>query len=111
MFLCPSARTLVDDWSERARRLVAEFRAECGKGLDDAPIRELIASLQRESAEFAGWWSAQEVVAREGGTRRFTHPQGGKLVFRQVTLQLQGWPDWKLTVLLDEAGQELSSSA
>jgi transcriptional regulator with XRE-family HTH domain len=31
MFLQRSAKRFVIDWSERARRLVAEFRAECGR--------------------------------------------------------------------------------
>lgn len=46
MFLQRSAKRFVIDWSERARRLVAEFRAECGKGIDDPPIKGLIAMLQ-----------------------------------------------------------------
>ncbi|MBK4738346.1 helix-turn-helix domain-containing protein [Noviherbaspirillum pedocola] len=102
MFLQPSARSFVDDWPDRARRLVAEFRAECGKAGEDAPLADLIALLQRESADFARWWRAQEVLAREGGMRGFLHPRQGRLVFRQVTLQLQGWPDLKVTVLLED---------
>lgn len=103
MFLQRSARNFVVDWPERARRLVAEFRAECGKGIDDPPINDLIAMLQEQSGEFLQFWNAQEVVAREGGVRTFMHPTAGRLAFEQMTLQLQGRPDLKLTILLQVA--------
>jgi transcriptional regulator with XRE-family HTH domain len=103
MFLQRSAKHFVIDWPERARRLVAEFRAECGKGIDDPPIKDLIAMLRKQSGEFLQLWNAQEVVAREGGIRTFMHPAAGRLVFEQMTLQLQGRPDLKLTILLPVA--------
>jgi hypothetical protein len=101
MFLERSAKSFIIDWEERARRLVAEFRAECGKGMDDPPIKDLIARLQEQSAEFLQFWNAQEVVAREGGVRTFMHPTVGRLSFEQMTLQLQGRPDLKLTILIE----------
>ncbi|WP_051155350.1 helix-turn-helix transcriptional regulator [Noviherbaspirillum massiliense] len=100
MFLQASARDFVVDWPERARRLVAEFRAECGKGIDDPPIKDLIAALRDRSSDFALLWDAQEVVTREGGIRTFMHPFAGRLTFEQMALQLQGRPDLKLTILL-----------
>jgi transcriptional regulator with XRE-family HTH domain len=100
MFLERSAKNFIIDWEERARRLVAEFRAECGKGMDDPPIKDLIARLQEQSGEFLQFWNAQEVVAREGGVRTFMHPTVGRLSFEQMTLQLQGRPDLKLTILV-----------
>jgi hypothetical protein len=103
MFLQRPARKFVIDWPERARRLVAEFRAECGKWIDDPPIIDLIAMLQQQSAEFSQFWNAQEVVAREGGVRAFMHPTAGHLAFEQITLQLQSRPDLKLTMLLQVA--------
>lgn len=100
MFLQASAKTFIADWPGRARRLVAEFRAECGKGMDDPAIRNLVSMLEGQSSEFLQLWHAQEVLAREGGIRTFAHPADGQLVFEQMTLQLQGRPDLKLTVLL-----------
>jgi len=100
MFLERSAKNFIIDWEERAKRLVAEFRAECGKGMDDPPIKDLIARLQEQSGEFLQFWNAQEVVAREGGVRTFMHPTVGRLSFEQMTLQLQGRPDLKLAILV-----------
>lgn len=100
MFLQKSARTFVVDWPERARRLVAEFRADCGKSVDAPPLDALIEALLTQSDRFAKLWAAQDVVTREGGLRKFQHPTDGALVLNQITLQLQGRPDLKLTMLL-----------
>lgn len=110
MFLDRSAKDFITDWSERARRLVAEFRAECGKGIDDPPIKDTVAMLQTQCSDFLQLWNAQEVIAREGGIRTFSHPTAGQLAFEQMTLQLQGRPDLKLTVLLPIAARNGSHS-
>jgi transcriptional regulator with XRE-family HTH domain len=104
MFLQRSAKSFISDWEERAGRLVAEFRAECGKGMDDPPIKDLIATLQQQSDEFLQFWNAQQVVTREGGVRTFMHPTVGRISFEQMTLQLQGSPDLKLTILVEASG-------
>lgn len=100
MFLAAPARVLIADWPDRAARLVAEFRADCGKYADQEPLAALIAELLARSATFAQLWRAQNVVEREGGRRRFLHPQQGALEFEQVTLHLATRRDLKLVMLL-----------
>ncbi|MGJ7914067.1 hypothetical protein ACI48D_01120 [Massilia sp. LXY-6] len=100
MFLERSAKEFITDWAERARRLVAEFRAECGKGMDEPPINDMVTMLRTQSSDFLHLWNAQEVMTREGGVRTFSHPVAGQLMFEQMALQLQGHPDLKPTVLL-----------
>jgi transcriptional regulator with XRE-family HTH domain len=100
MFLQPAARKFVVDWPDRARRLVAEFRADCGKAADAPPVNDLIDHLLRQSKDFAKLWAFPDVVAREGGVRRFLHPEQGRLTFHQISLQLQGRPDLKVAMLL-----------
>jgi transcriptional regulator with XRE-family HTH domain len=46
IFLEPTARSLISDYEERARRVVAEFRADVSSHLDDAIIRELVDGLR-----------------------------------------------------------------
>jgi transcriptional regulator with XRE-family HTH domain len=104
MFLAPAARKLIADWPERARRLVAEFRADCGKHADQEPFASLIAQLIRGSEDFSRLWNAQQVVGRDGGTRRFT-PQGpgrhgGEMSFEQVTFNAASGRGLKLVMLL-----------
>jgi hypothetical protein len=57
--------------------------------------------LQEQSDVFLQFWNAQELVAREGGVRTFMHPIVGRLLFKQMTLQLQGRPDLRLTILVE----------
>ncbi|WP_343730137.1 helix-turn-helix transcriptional regulator [Duganella sp.] len=102
MFRSAAARGLIVDWEDRARRLVAEFRADIGKHASDAALAALIAELATDSAEFRALWQSQDVVSREGGLRRFHHPRAGELGFNQVTLHLSQRHDLKLVMLLPE---------
>ncbi len=99
VFLNPAARAFIADWENRARRLVAELRADTGRDPDDAALRALVERLTRESREFAAFWSDHAVLAREGGARAFNH-RDGALRYEQVTLSPAGRPDLKLVMLL-----------
>ena len=101
MFLDPRSRNLITDWSERANRLVAEFRADCGKYADQEPLAGLIEALIRESADFKVLWNSHRILGREGGARRFSHPLRGELTFEQVTLTLSTKCGFKLVMLLN----------
>ena len=94
---------MIQDYDERAHRVVAEFRANVGAHLEDAPVRALTEELRAQSPLFAALWDAQDVQAREGGTRRFHHPIDGDLLYEQVTFTVAGRPDLKLTMLLPAA--------
>jgi transcriptional regulator with XRE-family HTH domain len=100
MFLNPAAQELVAQWPGRAQRLVAEFRAECGKHADREPLADMISLLTRESAHFKRMWQSQQVLEREGGLRRFHHPLKGELAFDQVSFSLASERGLKLVMLL-----------
>jgi transcriptional regulator with XRE-family HTH domain len=103
IFLEPGARILICDWQRRARRVVAEFRAHCASHLDDAGLRGLIDELRRDSREFAQMWEQHGVLGREGGERTFNHPSEGFLRYEQVTFELAGHAEIKLTILMPAA--------
>jgi transcriptional regulator with XRE-family HTH domain len=100
IFLELGARLLISDWEQRARRVVAEFRAHCGAHLDDPGLRLLIEELRGLSADFKQMWEQHGVLGREGGERIFNHPTDGFLRFEQVTFELAGHVDIKLTMLM-----------
>jgi transcriptional regulator with XRE-family HTH domain len=100
IFLEPGARSLICDWEHRARRVVAEFRAHYASHLDDGALRRLIDELRRDSAEFARMWEQHGVLGREGGERTFNHPKDGFVRYEQVTFELAGHADFKLTILI-----------
>ncbi|GBQ35286.1 helix-turn-helix domain-containing protein [Gluconacetobacter azotocaptans] len=99
VFLDPAARTFLEDWDDRAHRILAEFRADTARLADDPALERIVAALLRDSPDFARFWTGHAVLSRAGGPRRFMHPQDGLLVHDQITLIPAGHPDYKLVVL------------
>lgn len=100
MFLQTASRQLVEDWPMRARRMVAEFRADAGERLEESAIHQWVDTLRQGSVEFDTLWQQHDVQGREGGERAFNHPQRGRLVYQQLTLNLAAAPELKLIMLL-----------
>lgn len=86
VFLDPQARVLLLDWEARARRITAEFRADCRSRLDEPALVRLIDELSAASADFARFWKLHDVLERQGGTRGFQHPLQGLIHYQQLTL-------------------------
>lgn len=100
VFARAETRALVVDWAERARRLLAEFRADCSAYMNDPALHDFLNRLSASSPEFADWWAAQDVHARDGGRREFAHPVVGRLCLEQTTFRLSSQPDIKLVIHL-----------
>ncbi|WP_158927256.1 helix-turn-helix transcriptional regulator [Acidisphaera sp. S103] len=103
VFLDATARDFIWDWEDRARRLLAEFRADTAHDPDDPGMRALVEALLSGSAMFARFWNSHAVLAREGGERVFNHPLDGTVRYQQVTLMPARRPDHKLVMLLPAA--------
>jgi transcriptional regulator with XRE-family HTH domain len=99
VFLDVSARRFIVDWSQRARRLVGEYRADTAAWQDDPVRQALVHELATASADFRAAWEAQEVFTREGGLRSFNKPGAGRQDFQQFTLRPAQWPELKLVIL------------
>ncbi|MDR0576195.1 MAG: helix-turn-helix transcriptional regulator [Candidatus Accumulibacter sp.] len=87
VFLDPRTRVFLVDWEARARRIAAEFRADCRNSLDDPALARLIDELTAASADFARFWKRHNVLERQGGERRFRHPARGEILYQQITLR------------------------
>ncbi len=111
VFLEESARALIPDWRERARRLLAEFRADFGHIFRDAEVKAFVDRLRAESPLFARTWDEQDVQRRHGGLRTFAHPRDGRLSFEQHTFSLAERPDYKLVVLTPPTAAPQSGGA
>lgn len=98
-FCDPSARRLLPDWKERARRLLAEFRADYSRYLNDTALHDMVRELKSQSKLFAQEWEFQTVMAREGGVRTFQHPVDGLLTYAQHTFSPTQRPDYKVVTL------------
>lgn len=100
VFRHSAARDFIVDWEERARRLIAEFRADTARAPDDPALAALVAGLRADSPDFARLWDGHAVATRDGGARGFRHPDDGLLAYDQVTLVPAAHPDHKIVMLL-----------
>jgi transcriptional regulator with XRE-family HTH domain len=106
MFAEPSARRLIVDWENEARRVLSQFRAETVALADDAAVRDLVARLAGVSCEFAAWWPRHDVAAFETHRRVFDHPIAGRLVFEQQQLVPADEPDLRVVAHLAVDGDD-----
>ena len=102
VFLSPVARKIIPDWQARARRVLAEFRADSSRHLEDDKLQALIEDLRARSSLFAKCWTEHAVVDRTGGERIFDHPREGRLRYQQIAFALANRPDFKLVMLVPE---------
>jgi hypothetical protein len=105
LFTSTTHRHLLVNWEGHARRILAQFRATCGRYPGDPRLTELINDLMLRSPEFRAWWPDHEVLGAEEGQKTFNHPQAGYLMFEHLTFQVFDAPDLKVNVYipLDEA--------
>ncbi len=87
VFLTPATREFLFDWEARARRITAEFRADCRNSLEEPALIRLVEELTAASPDFARFWKQHDVLERQGGERRFQHPARGDITYQQVTLR------------------------
>lgn len=99
MFLDLDVRALVGDWEPRARRLLAHFRVDFGRHIDDPKMLELVEGLSKESDLFQQFWKEQQVLWWDGNEKSFNHPQRGLLTFFQTTFLAAADPTLKLVIL------------
>lgn len=99
VFLHANAKQFVVDWELRARRLVAEFRADCRSRLEETELKRLVNELSQASADFERFWKQHDVLERQGGQRQFNHPIQGLISYSQVTLRPVEQEQLKLVLL------------
>jgi transcriptional regulator with XRE-family HTH domain len=106
MFAEPTARALVGDWDEQARRILAEFRAGTAERRTDPLVVQLVSRLVEASPEFAEWWPQLDVAQFETRVRRYHHPVAGDLAFEYQQLTPSEWPSLKVVCQLPLPGDD-----
>ncbi|MDR3410368.1 MAG: helix-turn-helix transcriptional regulator [Formivibrio sp.] len=99
IFQEPASRQLLVDWETRARRITAEFRADCRSRLEEPALQKLVEDLSQTSPDFARFWKQHDVLERQGGQRDFNHPQRGLISYQQITLYPVEQEQLKLVML------------
>jgi len=100
VFLNPVARDFISDWENRARRLLAEFRADIVNDPEDEEVRLMVRDMRHASPEFDRFWRSHAVLGRDGGRRGFHHPSRGLVAYEQMTVVPASHPHFKIVVLL-----------
>jgi transcriptional regulator with XRE-family HTH domain len=109
VFLDRRARAFIGEWEVRARRLIAEFRADTASRTNAPDFRAFLQEMRRSSPAFARFWDDQGVLEREGGMRTFNHPTQGYLCYRQVTLHPAGTVRYKLVALVGDEKHQFNT--
>lgn len=102
MFHNPLARTLVDNWEARARRIVAELRADAIHYPNNSALNAFVQQMTDNSRDFREFWAQQQVIVREGGERIFHHTGQGDVTYRQLSWQLSSNRALKMIMLVPE---------
>lgn len=99
VFTHANAKQFVVNWEMRARRLVAEFRADCRSRLEEPELKQLVSELTLANPEFERFWKQHDVLERQGGQREFNHPTLGLISYQQITLRPVEQEQLKLVLL------------
>src|SRR5581483_11590276 len=95
-FMDPSRRELFTDWDQSARLLVAKFRADSARHIDDPAWEELTQALRRASSDFCKMWRRHEVAVHGTARKILNPPVAGRLAFEHAVLNPQDSPDQRL---------------
>ncbi|KAG0959002.1 hypothetical protein G6F31_012091 [Rhizopus arrhizus] len=100
MFLYPPYRTLILNWEEMTRGLLAGFRAAMAQAPDKAPFLALVEDIAAHSEEFRQWWPEHDVRRFDEGAKKLNHPTRGLLDLQYVALVPESRHDLSLVTYL-----------
>jgi PAS domain-containing protein len=100
VFTAPRIRRLLADWPGQARNLVAQYRADVARRVEDPQVTRLVDGLRATSPEFGRWWSAHDIAPFTGNRRVFDHPLAGVLAFDYVKMSAMDGTGQKLFTCL-----------
>lgn len=105
-YLDPRARNFYVDWPLARRTGAAILRREAGRDPLDAALTELIGELSTLSPLFREDWARRDVHEHRTGTKRFVHPEVGRIDLDFEVLETPGDPTHRLVTYSPEPGTE-----
>ncbi|WP_028925236.1 helix-turn-helix transcriptional regulator [Pseudonocardia acaciae] len=100
LFADPALRSLLVNWSDEARSLLAKYRAAAAEHAGDARFGALTEALLRASREFREWWPRHDIGGFEPARKQFRHPAAGLLTVNFLKLAPVNHPEHQLLVYL-----------
>lgn len=98
LFRDPDWRILFQDWEIISASAVAQFRAGTARLGSDARSRQLVSTLERDSASFRAHWRKRDVHQSAPRSKVLNHPAAGRLDLEYATFQPDGDGDVRLTI-------------
>lgn len=98
MFGNARVRAAQEDWESVARYVVGSFRADAARAGATAETTQLVEELSRSSADFARFWSENEIAAHHEGLKRLHHPELGLLELEFSTFAVDGRPELAMVI-------------
>ena len=98
LFLDPTARERIINWSDFARAAVAGLRFESGRRPHDGRLLALINELRAADPDVASWWDDHAVRDYASVRKHIRHPAAGDLKFDIEIVSAPHEPDQRLVV-------------
>lgn len=105
-FLDPASKDFYPDWELFAQMCVAIIRNAAGKDPHHRGIQDLVGELSTRSETFRELWAAHDVRTHGTGTKRFNHPDVGKLNLAYEELSVTAEEGLVLMIYAAEPGSE-----
>jgi transcriptional regulator with XRE-family HTH domain len=104
VFMDKRFQTLLPDWKNDTRRIVAKFRLDYGNAKDDKSFEALVANLKEASPYFERLWRQHDVHASGEGMKRLRMPDATITAFDYASFLVGEHQQLRLVVYLpDEA--------
>ncbi len=96
LFLDPTARERIINWTDFAQASVAALRREVGRRPHDRRLQMLIDELRTTDQDVARWWADHAVRDYASVAKRIRHPAAGDLSFDIEIVAAPQEPDQRL---------------
>jgi len=105
-FASPATREMSEDWERDAAHAIALFRTQAGEWVLEPEFAELIADLERESADFRRMWGRKDLAAFAPNSWAVLHPRLGRAEFDYIKMHTAD-DDKTLVTLMAPVDSEL----
>lgn len=98
MFTNAGYRKLFVDWEFHAQGMLARFRSDIDRFIEDPWLVKFIEELKMESKEFKLWWSKHEIQGNSETNKILNHPIAGSMKFEFSSFEVSNNSGLKLIV-------------